>query len=552
MAKVRNKETLARGSSPSQVVSLDVVQRFVNAASDALSAAREDIDVLNVFPIADGDTGTNMFLTFSAGRDALADYRSQHVAPQLAPAINAFAEAALLGARGNSGVILSQMLASFLATLGSPQADERPSNLLSRALSAAAVDAYGVLSEPVEGTMLTVLTKAADAARLAAQHPRTSVIGVFRAASQAARKALEHTPEQLPILAAAGVVDAGGVGVCVLLDAAESVLAGGRSSLSSLRRSLTPGLGSGSPTYSASPPVGYEVMYVAGMTPDALSSLRKALAEIGDSIAIARCVDGFRVHVHADNPGLAIEVGLKFGALSHIQIAQMTQPHPQANNRGIVAVAAGGGLAHLFRQAGAVVVDLDLGHRPSTAQFMAAMTASHASEVIVLPNDADSLRSAEIAARTVEADFGIKVVVIPTNTQVAGLAALAVHLPSRSLTENYAEMAATARHVRHGAVTQATRSAMTMAGPCAPGDVLGIVGGDFALIGVTLEKVASEVLDRLVAAGGELVTVVFGEGRGGTKLADHCVAYLADNHPHLEVVVYDGGQPRYPLLFGVE
>jgi hypothetical protein len=179
-----------------------------------------------------------------------------------------------------------------------------------------------------------------------------------------------------------------------------------------------------------------------------------------------------------------------------------------------------------------------------------AVTGSGAAEVVILPNDQDSVRAARIAARTAEQDLGVRVAVIPTEAQVQGLAALAVHEPARSFDADVLEMTATARHTRHGAVTVAARQAITMAGPCEPGDVLGVIEGDFAVVGHDLVAVATEVLERMLGAGGELVTLVGGiEGDG---LAVGCEEYVADRHPHVDVVVYDGGQDRYPLLMSVE
>jgi dihydroxyacetone kinase-like predicted kinase len=171
--------------------------------------------------------------------------------------------------------------------------------------------------------------------------------------------------------------------------------------------------------------------------------------------------------------------------------------------------------------------------------------------VVVLPNDGDSLRVAQIAAQQASADVGIRTAVIPTRAQVQGLAAIAVHEPGRSFDQDVLEMTATARHARHGAVTVAVRQAITMAGPCQPGDVLGVVAGDFAVVGDDLRTVALDVLERLLAGGGELVTIVRGRDEPG-GLADQCAAYVEEHHPHVDVVVYDGGQERYPLLVAVE
>ena len=217
----------------------------------------------------------------------------------------------------------------------------------------------------------------------------------------------------------------------------------------------------------------------------------------------------------------------------------------------MVTVAAGPGLRALFEGAGAVVVDGGPGRRPSTGELLAAMTGCGAEEVVVLPNDPDSVRAAEVAARTAEEDDGLRVAVIPSQAQVQGLAAIAVHEPGRSFEQDVLEMTATARHARHGAVTVAAKQAITMAGPCEPGDVLGVVAGDFAVVGSDLYDVALDVVERLLAGGGELVTIVGGQ-TDLPDLAARTAAAVEEKHPAVDVVVYDGGQERYPLLMAVE
>jgi dihydroxyacetone kinase-like predicted kinase len=218
--------------------------------------------------------------------------------------------------------------------------------------------------------------------------------------------------------------------------------------------------------------------------------------------------------------------------------------------RTVVVVAAGAGLGSLFVKAGATVVPGGLGRRPSTGQILEAITLAGTDEVIVLPNDRDTIAAAEAAARTAREPGDLRVAVIPTNAQVQGLAALAVHEPGRSFEEDIVTMSAAARHARSGAVTIAARQAMTTGGPCEPGDVLGVIEGDFVLVGHDLLEVATGVLERLLGGGGELVTLVAGADAG--DLAERAAAHLHDAHPTVDVVVYEGGQRRYPLLVGVE
>jgi dihydroxyacetone kinase-like predicted kinase len=214
-----------------------------------------------------------------------------------------------------------------------------------------------------------------------------------------------------------------------------------------------------------------------------------------------------------------------------------------------VAVVAGPGLAAIFAEAGAHVIDGAV-HRPSTGEILEAVIATGAEEVVILPNDPDSVRVAEAAALTAEEDGDVRVTVVPTRAQVQGIAAMAVHEPGRGFDADVVQMTSAARGARHGAVTVAVKQAMTSAGPCEPGDVLGVLQGDFAVVGEDQFTVCTEILSRLLASGGELVTLVTGAGAG--DLADRCQHWVESEHAGVDVLVYDGGQERYPLLLGVE
>jgi DAK2 domain fusion protein YloV len=537
-------------------IELAVVQRFVDVAVDALADAREEIDALNVYPVPDGDTGTNMYLTMSAARDAIHGAAAQQL--DLGASLAAFRRGALLGARGNSGVILSQMLGAIALRIARATPDERNAPVMAEAMAEATDASYAAVGTPVEGTILTVARAASDAAVRRAAEPRARARDVFTAAAEAAREALLHTPEQLRQLREAGVVDAGGRGLCVVLDAAESVLTGRRRPVQ--RHPL------GAPTIPVTMQVddlteggpSYEVMYLLDSDDTAaVQRLKTALAPLGDSLVVVGGEGLWNVHVHVDDVGAAIEAGIAAGRPHRIRVTHFAEQVEAAAQRAeervgrrIVAVAAGPGLARLFGDAGAIVIEGAPGRRPSTGMLLEAVVGSGAAEIVILPNDHDSVRAAQIAARTAEEDHAVRVAVIPTEAQVQGLAALAVHEPARTFDADVLEMTATARHTRHGAVTIAARQAMTMAGPCEPGDVLGVVAGDFAVVGTDLAEVAVEVLERLLGGGGELVTLVGGADSNG--LAQRCEDYVADRHAHVDVVVYDGGQDRYPLLMSVE
>ncbi|QSR31907.1 Dak phosphatase [Nocardioides sp. S5] len=545
-------------------ITLDAVARFVDIATDALSSAREEIDALNVYPVPDGDTGTNMFLTVSAARDELRAARAADPDLALEAGMALLARAALMGARGNSGVILSQMLRGYVTHLAAAGLEDRRARTVAAAMAAATDASYAAVGVPVEGTILTVARAASDAALAVAERSGARARDVFTAAAAAARTALARTPEQLAVLAQAGVVDAGGRGLTVVLDAVETTATGRRpmpwttpigTHLIPVAAPAVPGddLTEDGP--------GYEVMYLLDVGVDVederIGELRRALAGLGDSLVVVGGDGLWNVHVHVDDVGAAIEAGISAGRPHRIrvthfaeQVAAARQRTSDRAGRRVVAVAAGPGLAELFESAGAVVVEGGPGQRPSTGQLLEAITGCGAAEVVVLPNDSDTVRAAEIAARTAEAEHDISVEVISTQAQVQGLAAISVHEPGRAFDADVREMTATARHARHGAVTVAARQAITMAGPCEPGDALGVVAGDFAVVGSDLEVVADEVLERLLAGGGELVTIVSGEG--GVELAAAVAAHVEERHPHVDVAVHHGGQPRYPLLVSVE
>ncbi|HJQ05992.1 MAG TPA: DAK2 domain-containing protein [Nocardioides sp.] len=543
-------------------IETETVLRFVDIATDALAAAREEIDQLNVYPVPDGDTGTNMYLTISSGRDAVRETTGGSRAETLA----ALARGTLLGARGNSGVILSEMIGALVRRIAATTPEERYAAVMADALNRAVTASYAAVGDPVEGTMLTVLRAAAEAAEAEAQDPTRRTRDVFTAAAAAAREALGHTTEQLEALARAGVIDAGGRGICVILDAAETAITGKRpiAITKPLARKTAAAHTPAHPApitgdLSADGP-SYEVMFLLDGPDEGATGLRTTLREIGDSVVVVGGDGLWNVHVHTDDVGAAIEAGLGVGRPHRIRVthfaeqisAQQPEPTPQTG-RSVVAVAAGDGLAALFEEAGAVVVKGGPERRPSTGELLEAILACGAREVIVLPNDENTIRAAQAAATTAEADHhGIRVAVIPTHAQVQGLAAIAVHEPSRGFDQDVTEMTATARHVRHGAVTVAARQAFTSAGPCEVGDILGVVAGDFAVVGQDLRSVAEEVLARLMAAGGELVTIVSGSDPADPELADALASWAEEHHPGIDAVVYAGGQERYPLLLSVE
>jgi uncharacterized protein len=531
------------------VLDARVALRWCQAALEALAAAREEIDALNVYPVPDGDTGTNLYLTMESATQA-AEAAADRDGAGLADVMQAAARGALLGARGNSGVILAQMLhgVSNAFAAGGHQSDAAA---LVAALRQAAADGYAAVSRPVEGTILTVARAAADAARQALQ-ASASLPEVALAAARGAREALERTPEQLEVLRRAGVVDAGGRGLTVVLDSFDTVLTGRRPlpRTRELAVHLVPEVILAAPDQDRGP--AFEVMYLLDTEPDRIPSLQEDLEPLGDSLVVVGGDPIWNVHVHVDDVGAAIEAGMRAGRPHRIRVTYLpaqTAP-PARTGRVVVVFAAGDGLAELFESAGALAVRPPIGRRPSTAEMLEAINRRPAAEVVLLPNDRDGIPVAEAAAAEART-LGLRVAVIPTTAQVQGLAAVAVHEPGRAFDADVVAMTTAAGHTRHGAVTVATKEAVTSAGVCRPGDVLGVLEGDFAIIGSDLAEVAIDVVRRMLAAGGELVTLVTGTDADG-ELTDRVSAVVHAENPEVDTVVYGGGQPRYPLLIGVE
>lgn len=556
-----------QASDPAVLTRLDAVaaRRWAVVARAAFASRRAEIDALNVFPVPDGDTGTNLYLTFDAALDAARTAYERRAStagsssPELADESEVFARELLLAARGNSGVILSQIFRGFADEVATTGAEALDGAGLAAAVGRADTLAWASVTRPVEGTILSVSRAAATAA--AAAGP--GLYAVTRATLEAARDALAATPNQLPALERAGVVDAGGAGYLLLLEALERVVSGDLASeaLSGddpLKR--RPGWTQRVPAPSRQgqdlDPDGpaYEVMYLLGdTTADAVATLRQHLDGLGDSLLVVGSGDLWNVHVHVDDVGAAIEAGITAGRPHRIRVTHFhdqRQSRPDPTALAVVACAAGEGLAAVFRGAGASVVPSGPRRRASAGQLLEAARATAAPSVLLLPNDGDTLLAANAAAK-VGTDEGLDIRVVPARTAVQGIAALAVYDADRDLGENTLAMSSAAAATRNGAVTIATKEALTSAGWCHAGDVLGIVDGDVAVIGRDLRQVGGEVVERLLSSGGELLTIVSGED-APPKLGENVAASARMRRRDLEVTQLYGGQAVYPLMLGVE
>ena len=581
----------------SQTYTADDARHWVLLTRAAFAARRSELDALNVYPVPDGDTGTNLYLTLDGALDQVIEAHTRRGilgTASLVEECETLSRAVLLSGRGNSGVILGQILRGLCQVVIENQYVDLDASAIATCFERGASMARKAVAHPQEGTILSVADAAAAAARVAADRG-DDLVPVVEAALEGAQVALARTPEQLEALARAGVVDAGGAGCVLMLESLHRVLTGswggdlsdvlgggtalvrrdewhraGNESVSSMAGDTdvghdTDGAGASSgdgPDHSGPEPTSsasvsgpaYEVMYlVEDSDEDRIDALTSTLDGLGDSLIVVGGPDLWSVHVHVDDVGAAIEAGIDAGRLRRVIVTNFADQigrHRERNTIGVVACAAGPGIGAILKEAGAVVVPSSPGARASAGQLLEGARATGAHSVLLLPNDKDTVMAAE-AAVTAAAQEGMAVHVIPARTAVQGLAAMAVHDPTMSVQDNVIAMAGAARATRHGAVTIASKEALTSGGHCVPGDALGIVDGDIVLVGDDLAQIAIEVVQRLLRAGGELVTLLTGEG-ATPELLSRLEDAIRDEAAHAEVIVLEGGQSAYPLLIGVE
>ncbi|MBW0088887.1 DAK2 domain-containing protein [Pseudonocardia sp. KRD-184] len=524
-----------------------VLTGWAKAAIGSLERHRAEIDRINVFPVPDGDTGTNLLLTMRAALDAVGRGEGQVAA--------ALARGALIGARGNSGVILSQVLRGVSDAVAAKAGPSAGGKVLADGLGRAHRLATAAVTRPREGTVLSVLSAAAVAS-VAVGSDRLDAVAV--AAADAARDALCETTGQLPELARAGVVDAGGLGLYLVLDALAALVSGRAGSAfpepspgrgpARGRDALVAARESGSPAFD------YEVMYLLQASGEAVAVLRAELDELGDSVAVVGDGTGtWNVHVHCTDVGAAVEAGVVAGRphrITVVRFADQLAPAPDRFDRprAVLLVAAGAELGELARSAGADVLAREdaVDHRA----VHEALVATRARHVVLLPADNDLLATAERAATAARRD-GQEVLVLPTASVLQGLSALAVHDPERRAADDVVAMAEAAALTRTAALVVAETEAMTWVGRCEPGEVLGLSDGEVVLIAPDLAVGALWLAHRMLTAGGEIVTALLGEG-ADDALGEGLATDLRRTHPEVDVVVHRGGQTDYPIVLGVE
>ena len=537
---------------------LESLQKVVGAALASLEANRRRIDDLNVYPVPDGDTGTNLTMTMRAVSEAV-DVTSAVSRQSLARDV---ARGALMGARGNSGVIFSQIVRGAADVLGETAGPSSiNAHVAAQALRGATDAAYRAVRRPVEGTMLSVIRELAEEAE-AREGDRPPLSDLLVELVRRGELAVARTPEQLQVLRDAGVVDAGGAGLLELVRGVAAAV-------------------SGEPVPEAPPaeeqPLGVEAIHqelsrfryctvflIEGEGLDR-EALEDKLEEIGDSLLVVGDANAIKVHVHTDDPGAALSLGVAVGTIDGVEIANMHQQTQQRKERllavapdpptkraatGVVAVVAGDGNRKLFENlAGEIgpirIVEGGQTMNPSTADLLRAVQSLDADEAIILPNNSNVLLAAEQAAR--HADRPVRVVA--ADSIPAGLAAMVAFDGSRPAAENADEMREAIDAVATGEVTIASRDVEFDGVATRKGEWLGLVEGKPVVGGPSFEDVAYAVVERLLAEPRELMTLLVGDDEPPLH---GFLERIAAEHPRLELDVHEGGQPHYHLLLSAE
>ena len=559
----------------------DALRHTLVTYRDTLKRHQADINKLNVYPVPDGDTGTNMMRTL----DAVVAELEKHPGA-LDETCNAISHGSLMGARGNSGVILSQILRGLSATMKS--AREHGAAKVAEALKAASVAAYESVLKPIEGTILTVVRETADAAMRAAGDGAT-LAAMLRVARAAGRESLANTPELLPVLKDAGVVDAGGAGFLLFLDSALHVVDGeplpepeniSGPNTEQLIAVMKRGEVDGTVDVSE---LRYEVMFLLEIDDTKSNAFKQKWGEIGDSIVVVGGEGLYNCHIHTNDIGAAIEAPIALGGRPHqIRVtdlfeevaeehekreAQLGSPHgAEAATLGgkpnfrthaalpevtcaVVAVASGDGIAELFGNLGVHgVVTGGQTLNPSTQELLDAVEHMNAQQVVILPNNKNIIP----VAQQVDGLSKKEVRVVPTCSMPEALAALVAYDPEASAEHNGGAMAKAAAAVVTGEITTAVRDTKTDAGNVKAGDAIGLVRGDGVVaIADDVFECATALLKHIVTDDRELLTIIVGVD-GTADITERIVSWVGEHFPSISSEVHRGGQPLYPYLFGVE
>ena len=551
-----------------KTIDASVLSRMFLAGAKNLEAKKEWINELNVFPVPDGDTGTNMTMTImsaAAEVSALTD-------PDMETLAKAISSGSLRGARGNSGVILSQLLRGFTKSV--KKAKELDALAVAAAMDRAVETAYKAVMKPKEGTILTVAREAAlKAAEIAPEAEELQPF--FEEVFAHAEATLAKTPEMLPVLKEAGVVDSGGQGLLEVLRGAIDGFLGKEVDYSDFEKTAGSAVTKISPQAEADIKFGYCTEFIILLDKtlpiEEEHKFKEFLTSIGDSIVLVADDEIVKVHVHTNHPGQAIERALTYGALSRMKIDNMREEHQEklikdaeklakqqaeeekkqepAKEVGFIAVSAGDGLTDIFKELGVdYLIEGGQTMNPSTEDMLNAIDKVNAKAIYILPNNKNIILAAN-QARDLTEDK--EIIVVPTKTVPQGVTALISYVPEKSLEENTEEMTEAIARVKTGQITYAVRDTRIEDNEIHEGDIMGIGDKGILAVGSGKEKVAEDTVAAMMTDDAEVISVYYGADASEEK-AEELAATLEEKYPDCEVEVNYGGQPIYYYIISVE
>lgn len=553
------------------ITSLDGLRfaRMVQAGAQHLSANAQMVDALNVFPVPDGDTGTNMNLSMTSGAKETEASGQRH----FGKTAEALSKGLLMGARGNSGVILSQLFRGFSKAVAGKQ--EVSAFELAAAFEAGVQTAYKAVMKPVEGTILTVAKDAAKKA-VAVSQKESDIVAVVEALVKEGQASLNRTPELLPVLKEVGVVDSGGQGLLLVYEGFLAELKGEALPAALSERQDIMDLINAEHHKSVQSfmntediQFGYCTEFMVKFETDKLAKnpfseegFRDELSKFGDSLLVISDDEIAKVHIHAEHPGDVLTVGQQYGSLINMKIENMREQHsaitnssPKASAKpvqkakyGVVAVAMGSGIAELFTSIGATaVIEGGQTMNPSTEDIVKAIEECHAEHVFVLPNNKNIIMAAEQAVEIAKTSVSV----IPTKTVPQGLGALIAFHPDGNQSSNVEAMTAASAQVKTGQVTHAVRDTTIEGTDIKKNDFMGLAEGKIVATHAEKVAVAKELLQSLLGDESEIVTVIYGE-EAPEEAVQQVIRFIEQAYPDVEIEVHDGKQPLYPFIFSIE
>lgn len=552
-------------------ITASLLQEMVQAAATRLGKQAEYVNSLNVFPVPDGDTGTNMGMTMDNGAKEVADKPADTVGE----VGQILSKGLLMGARGNSGVITSQIFRGFGQSIkGKTELDGKD---LALALQSGVEVAYKAVMKPVEGTILTVARGAASAA-LKKSDSTNDAVEVMASALKGAKKALAKTPELLPVLKEVGVVDSGGQGLVFIYEGFMSALNGDyvasedfKATPANMAEMINAEHHKAVVGHVATEDITYgyctEIMVALRQGPTYVKEFNYEefqgyLSNLGDSLMVVNDDEIVKVHVHTEDPGLVMQEGLKYGSLVKVKVDNMrnqhdaqvektniaTKPQEEAKDFGLIAVVAGQGLADIFKAQGVdYIISGGQTMNPSTEDIVKAIEAVNAKQVIILPNNKNIFMAAQSAAEVVD----IPARVVETRTVPQGFTSLLAFDTTKTLDDNVANMTASLSEVTSGSITLAVRDTTIDGLEIHENDYLGMVDGKILVSDTNLEAALKATFEQMITEDSEIVTIFVGED-GEVPLAEELADYLEEKYEDIEVEIHEGNQPVYPYLMSVE